>query len=155
MGETIAPKEGAVRAKLLQRNGETSYVLVFETGDDVMAGLLDFAKEQRLEASDFTAIGAFSRVVVGYFEVARKTYKEIPVEEQVEVLTLLGNVTREADGEPKIHAHVVVGLADGTTRGGHLLEARVRPTLELVLTESPVELRRRFDPAVGLALIDV
>jgi predicted DNA-binding protein with PD1-like motif len=144
-----------VRSKLLQRNDDTSYVLVFETGDDVMAGLIGFAKEQQLEGSDFTAIGAFSRVVLGYFDVARKTYKKIPVEEQVEVLTLLGNITREEDGEPKVHAHVVVGLADGTTRGGHLLEARVRPTLELVLTESPVELRRRFNPAAGLALIDL
>lgn len=144
-----------MRAKLLQRNGDTSYVLIFETGDDVMAGLLALAREQQLEASDFTAIGAFSRVTLGYFDVSHKTYKEIPVEEQVEVLTLLGNVTREADGEPKIHAHVVVGLADGTTRGGHLLEATVRPTLELVLTESPVALRRRFDAEAGLALIDL
>lgn len=144
-----------MRAKLLQRHGDVSYVLVFETGDDVMTGLIDFAKEHRLEASDFTAIGAFSQAVLGYFDVTHKTYKEIPVDEQVEVLTLLGNITREADGEPKVHAHVVVGLADGTTRGGHLLQARVRPTLELVLTESPVELRRHFDPAVGLALIDL
>jgi predicted DNA-binding protein with PD1-like motif len=148
-------KEVPVRAKLLRRNGETNYVLVFETGDDVMAGLIEFAKSEQLEASDFTAIGAFSEVVLGYFDVTSKTYREIPVEEQVEVLTMLGNITREADGEPKVHAHVVVGLADGTTRGGHLLAARVRPTLELAMTEEPVELRRRFNAEAGLALIDV
>jgi predicted DNA-binding protein with PD1-like motif len=144
-----------VRAKPLQQNGDTTYVLIFETGDEVMGGLIAFAKEQQLEGSDFTAIGAFSSAVLGYFEVEQKTYKKIPIDEQVEVLTLIGNITREEDGEPKVHAHTVLGLADGTTRGGHLLEAHVRPTLELVLTESPVELRRRFNPEAGLALIDL
>jgi predicted DNA-binding protein with PD1-like motif len=49
----------------------------------------------------------------------------------------------------------VLGCADGTTRGGHLLEGYARPTLELILTESPAQLRRRFNPAAGLALIDL
>lgn len=143
-----------MRSKLLHRNGGASYALVFETGDEVMAGLMAFARDQNLEASDFTALGAFSRAMLGFFDIQQKDYRKIPVEEQAEVLSLVGNVSLEK-GEPKIHAHVVLGLADGTTRGGHLLEAHVRPTLELVLTESPVQLRRRFDPEVGLALIDL
>lgn len=51
--------------------------------------------------------------------------------------------------------HLLNGLRDGTTRGRHLIEARVRPTLEVVVTESPEHLRRRTDPQTGLALIDV
>ena len=141
-----------MRSKLLQRDGGASYALVFETGDEVMAGLTAFANDEKLEASDFTALGAFSRALLGFFDVERKEYQEIPIEQQVEVLTLVGNVTLDK-GEPKVHAHVVLGLADGATRGGHLLEARVRPTLELILTESPKQLRRQFDPEAGLALI--
>ena len=143
-----------MRSKLLERNGGVTYVLVFDVGDEVMAGLAAFAKEQNLEASDFTALGAFSSALLGFFDVERKEYLEIPVEEQVEVLSLVGNITLDK-GEPKVHAHAVLGLADGATRGGHLLEGRVRPTLELILTESPVQLRRRFDAETGLALIQL
>jgi predicted DNA-binding protein with PD1-like motif len=141
-----------MRSKLLNRDGGATYALIFDPGDEVIAGLTTFANGENLEASDFTALGAFSSAVLGFFDVEKKEYRQIPVDEQVEVLTLVGNVTLDA-GEPKVHAHVVLGRADGTTRGGHLLEGRVRPTLELILTESPVQLRRRFDPASGLALI--
>lgn len=143
-----------MRSKLLHRNGGATYALVFETGDEVIAGLTSFAREQDLDATDFTALGAFSSALLGFFDIERKSYRHIPVDEQAEVLTLVGNITLDK-GESKIHAHTVLGLADGSTRGGHLLEAHVRPTLELVLTESPVQLRRRFNPTVGLALIDL
>ena len=99
-----------------------------------------------------TAIGAFSSVKLGYFDWETKAYRTIPVDEQVEVLSLLGDVATK-DGEPAVHAHVVVGRSDGTTRGGHLLEAHVRPTLEVILDESPSHLRKRHDPESGLALI--
>jgi predicted DNA-binding protein with PD1-like motif len=141
-----------MQSKLLHRDGSASYALVFATGDEVMAGLAAFAKDEKLEASDFTALGAFSRALLGFFDVERKEYQEIPVRQQCEVLSLVGNITLDK-GEPKVHAHVVLGLADGTTRGGHLLQAHVRPTLELILTESPEQLRRQFDPEAGLALI--
>jgi predicted DNA-binding protein with PD1-like motif len=141
-----------MRSRLLHRDGGASYVLVFDPGDEVIAGLTAFARTEGHEASDFTALGAFSSALLGFFDVERKEYREIPVAEQVEVLTLVGNITLDA-GEPKVHAHVVLGCADGMARGGHLLAGHVRPTLELILTESPEALRRRFDPATGLALI--
>jgi predicted DNA-binding protein with PD1-like motif len=74
--------------------------------------------------------------------------------ELVEVLNLTGNIAL-ADGEPKLHPHVVLGKADGSAHGGHLLEGHVRPTLEVIVTESPVHLRRRSDPETGLALIEL
>jgi predicted DNA-binding protein with PD1-like motif len=141
-----------VRSKLLSHEGGATYAIVFDTGDEIISGLTTFAKEHRLEASDFTALGAFSSALLGFFEVEQKEYRKIPIEEQVEVLTLVGNITLD-DGDPKVHAHVVLGCADGTTRGGHLLEGYARPTLELMLSEAPVQLRRRFDAASGLALI--
>jgi predicted DNA-binding protein with PD1-like motif len=126
-----------VKAKLLhEQQGEKTFALIFDTGDEVVAGLLDFARSQHLDGSHFTALGAFSDVVVGYFDWKRKEYKRIPLCEQVEVLALVGNIALNK-GEPKVHAHVVVGKADGTAHGGHLLEAHVRPTLEVVLVESP------------------
>jgi predicted DNA-binding protein with PD1-like motif len=133
--------------------GEQTFVLVFETGDEVMGGLSAFAREKSLASSRFTAIGAFRSVALGYFDWEKKEYKKIPVEEQVEVLSLVGDVALDDKNQPQVHAHVVVGRSDGTTRGGHLLEGRVRPTLEVMLVESSVRLHRRFDPESGLALI--
>jgi predicted DNA-binding protein with PD1-like motif len=119
-----------------------------------MSELTAFARQHGLAGARFTGIGAFSDAVLGYFRWESKQYDRIPVAEQVEVLSLAGDVA-VADGGPKVHAHVVVGRADGTAMGGHLLEAHVRPTLEVVLTDSLRELVRRHDPASGLALIDV
>jgi predicted DNA-binding protein with PD1-like motif len=144
-----------VRAKeLLRQGGERVFAVIFETGDDPVAGLTRFAEEQGLSASSFTAIGAFSEAMLGYFDWDKKDYERIPVKEQVEVLALVGDIALQ-DGKPKLHAHVVLGRRDGSARGGHLLSARVRPTLEVVVTESPAHLRRRPDPASGLALIDL
>ena len=142
-----------MKAKLLSERGEKTYAVIFDTGDEVVSGLTSFAKEKGLAASHFTAIGAFQDVTLGYFDWQKKEYQKIPLREQVEVLSLVGDVALKPDGSPQLHAHVVVGRPDGTTRGGHLLEAHVRPTLEVVLVESPVHLQRQHDPESGLALI--
>jgi uncharacterized protein len=134
--------------------GQQTFVLIFDTGDQVVSGLKAFAEEQRLAASHFTAIGAFKDVTLGYFDWQKKDYIRIPIREQVEVLALVGDVTI-SDGKPTIHAHVVLGKRDGSTCGGHLIEAEVRPTLEVILTESPAHLERRFDKEAGLALISL
>jgi len=142
-----------MKAKLLSRSdGVASYVLIFDSGDEFISGLTSFAKEQKLDASHFSAVGAFSGATLGFFDIGAKEYRKIPVDEQVEVLSLDGDIALDK-GEPKVHAHVVVGKSDGTTRGGHVMEAHVRPTLEVMLEESPAQLKRVFDPESGLALI--
>jgi uncharacterized protein len=144
-----------MRVKLLHDdNGERMFAVIFQTGDNPVAGLTAFAAEHKLKAASFTAIGAFSEAVLGYFEWEKKAYERIPVQEQVEVLALVGDITQQ-DGKPHLHAHVVLGRRDGSACGGHLLDARVRPTLEVIVTEAPAYLRRRRDPASGLALIDI
>lgn len=145
-----------MKAQLIhEKDGEKTFVLVFAAGDEAVAGLTAFAKEMRLAASHFTAIGGFQEATLGYFNLDKKDYDKIPVREQVEVLSLVGDVTLTEKGEPKVHVHAVLGRADGTTRGGHLIEARVRPTLEVMLIESPHHLRRKHDPQSGLALIQL
>jgi predicted DNA-binding protein with PD1-like motif len=144
-----------MRVKLLNDdNGERVFAVIFQTGDNPVAGLTAFALEHKLEAASFTAIGAFSEATLGYFDWETKEYERIPVREQVEVLALVGDITLQ-DGKPHLHAHVVLGRRDGSAFGGHLLDARVRPTLEVIVTQAPAYLRRRRDPASGLALIDI
>jgi predicted DNA-binding protein with PD1-like motif len=137
-----------------ERDGLRTFVLVLATGDEPIQAFTSFAAEQRLGGSHFTAIGAFSRAVIAYFDWPSRQYRQIRVDEQVEVLSLIGGIALE-NGKPKVHAHVVLGKADGTAHGGHLMEAIVRPTLEIVTTELPQHLVRRFDPDSGLALIDL
>jgi predicted DNA-binding protein with PD1-like motif len=143
-----------MKAKLLDQYGQKTYVLVFDKDDEFVDGLMKFAQQQNLDAASFTGIGAFSSATLGYFDRERMDYAKIPVGEQVEVLTLAGNIALDsAKRQPKVHAHVIVGRADGTTLGGHILAARVWPTLEVVLLESPAHLRRASDPETGLALL--
>ena len=143
-----------MRSKLLNADPPITYAVVLDTGDEVVGELGKFVREQEVEAASLTAIGAFSRAVIGYFEWETKQYKKIPVDEQVEVLSLLGDVA-VGDHGPTLHLHAVLGKADGSVVGGHLIEAYVRPTLEVILIQPPSYLRKRKDPETGLALIDV
>ena len=141
-----------MRYKLVDEEPKT-FVLVFETSDELEQGLKEFASEQKLASASFKAIGALSSVRLGWLNWDTKQYEtSVSLDEQVELLSLIGDVAMK-DGEPQVHAHTVVGRRDGTAHGGHLLQAHVRPTCEVVLTESPVHLKKEFDPAVGIMLI--
>jgi predicted DNA-binding protein with PD1-like motif len=141
-----------MRTKLINDAAQRTFAVVFDQGDEVLENLLAFARSEELSAAEFTGVGALSDVVLGYFDWQEKDYRRIPIAEQVEVLALTGNVALQ-DGEPKLHPHIVVGKSDGSAHGGHLLEGHVRPTLEVIVTESPSHLQRRSDPETGLALL--
>jgi len=144
-----------MKSKLLHDDkGLKTFAIVFDKNDEVRDGLLEFANANRFADAHLTAIGAFSEVTLGYFDRRQKEYRKIPIQEQVEVLSFTGNIVQK-DGKPRLHAHVVIGKADGTAHGGHFLGGRVWPTLEMILSEMPVHLRRRNDEGTGLALIDL
>jgi len=134
-------------------HGKRTYVAVLETGEAVKAELARFAAAQRLSAASITAIGAFERATIRFFDWETKAYQPIPVEEQVEVASLNGDIAAGEDGRPMLHIHVVLGRRDGSALAGDLDEGTVRPTLEVVVTETPDHLVRVHDPATGLALI--
>ena len=132
-----------------------TFALIFDTGDEIANELQQFERRQGLGGSSFKAIGALSHAKLGWFNWETKKYDPACVlDEQVELLSLIGDIAL-TDGEPQVHAHVIVGRPDGTAHGGHLLEARVRPTCELILTESPTFLQKKFDPQSGIALIQI
>jgi predicted DNA-binding protein with PD1-like motif len=144
-----------VKSKLLyDSNGLKTFAIVLDKGDEVRRALLEFANTNRFADAQLTAIGAFSEVTLGFFDRQLKDYRKIPIREQVEVLSFTGNIVPK-DGKPRLHAHVVVGKADGTAHGGHFIEGRAWPTLEVVVSEMPVHLRRSQDEESGLALINL
>lgn len=133
--------------------GQRTYAVVLETGEEVMDCLSRFVAAERIGAAQITAIGALSDVVLMYFDWEEKDYRRIPVREQVEVASLIGDVAEGPDGKPALHVHLVVGRRDGTAMAGHLAQAHVRPTLEAVITENPAHLRKVKDKESGLPLI--
>jgi uncharacterized protein len=143
-----------MKSKVVEDADVVTYVVVCDPGDEAVSVLTQFARSEDLEAAQISAVGAFEQAVVGWFDPAAKDYRRIPVDQQCEVLSLLGDVAEGEEG-PIVHIHVVLGLSDGTTRGGHLLEGRVFPALEVMVTETPAMLRKVFRPDIGAALIDL
>jgi predicted DNA-binding protein with PD1-like motif len=144
-----------MQTKRLATKPEHTFALIFAKGDEPIQEIAEFALREGLKAAQFTGIGAFSDLVIGYFDRDRKGYRRIAIAEQVEVLSLTGDIALDEQEEPQVHAHVVVGKADGSAHGGHLLEAHVWPTLEVILVQPPEALRKRVDPETGLALISL
>ena len=132
---------------------ETSFVLVFDRGDEIAQTLTAFARERALHGASFTAIGACRRAVIAFWNPDTKAYEQIEVSEQVEVVSLTGNLARGEDGQPRVHAHVALGKRDGTLIGGHFISGVVHPTLELFLLATDVALQRKRDEETGLSLL--
>jgi len=143
---------GARTQLLSEINGRSTYAVVLARGDEVATALMDFASFHDIAAAHFTAIGALCGVKLAWYDLERKAYKIIPVDGQVEALTLLGDVGL-ANGQPAVHSHMTVGLEDGSVRGGHLVEATASPTLEIMITVEPGVLRKQFDACSGLTLL--
>jgi predicted DNA-binding protein with PD1-like motif len=135
-------------------NGEKTYAVIFAKGDEILSGLTEFAKREKLTSGNFTAIGALQSAQFGWFDRASKAYRNIPINEQVELISLLGDVGM-VNGAPQIHAHGAVGLRDGQVRGGHLLHAIAWPTVELFFTACPATLLKRHDDETDLFLFDL
>ena len=136
-----------------EQNGRRTYAVAMETGDQVVSTLTAIAEELNLAGSSVSAIGGFQHARLGYFDAADSGFVENEVDEQVEVLSFQGSVAEDVDFSPHLHIHVVLGRRDATTRGGHLIEATVRPTLEVIIVESPEHLHRRKDEKSGLVLL--
>jgi predicted DNA-binding protein with PD1-like motif len=145
-----------MKVKLIS-NGEGSkskeYVVIFSPGDEAYSGLLDFAEQHHVTSGHFTAVGALSSVVLGWFDPQKKMYRENPIHEQVEVATMTGDFA-VFQGKPSLHTHIVVARQDGRAFGGHVIEAIVFPTLEVFITDDPVPLQKKYDPLTDLTQID-
>lgn len=134
-------------------NGPAEYAVVFRPGDDPWAGLTQFAADYHVPSAHFTGIGAFRDARLGWFDAQKKQYRVIPVDQQVEVASLVGDIA-QLDGKPSVHMHCVLSMSDGQTRGGHFLSAHVYPLLEVFVTVDPTPLGKKRDPDTGLSLMD-
>lgn len=159
--EYVAPPQAVPRGKapgmqvqlLSHEERTTEYAVIFGRGDEAFSGLLEFAEKYHITSAHFTAIGAVNGATLGWFDPQRKMYKKIPIDGQHEVIGMSGDIALY-QGKPVVHTHMVVGTSDGTTRAGHVLDAYVAPTLEVMVTVDPAAMQKRFDPETDLTLID-
>ena len=151
--ESEAATANLPQAELLSGGEVKTYLLVFRTGQEVMKGLEAFARKYKLQTGHLTGIGAISDAVIGYFDPEKKSYLRLHETGQHEVLSVTGNLA-QYDSAPFFHIHVALGLRDGQTRGGHLFEMTVHPTVELILTTYPKVVARKIDPETGLPLLN-
>jgi predicted DNA-binding protein with PD1-like motif len=142
-----------MKSKSIKEGLERVLVLILDRNEEAFKAITEFANQQRLDGASITAIGAFSTAQLGWFDLAAKKYRPIDVREQCEVLSLMGDIARGDDGKASLHLHAVLGLQDGSVRGGHFLSGVVSPTLEVVITETAARLRRKKRPDLGIALI--
>src|SRR5262245_49026453 len=112
VGEPAAGGADLPRAELLGDGAVRTYLLVFHTGQEVMSGLRAFARKHKLTAGHVTGIGAVRDAVIGYFDPEKKVYLRLHEKEQLEVLSLTGNLALDNDG-PFFHVHVALGRRDG------------------------------------------
>ena len=146
-------KAPGMKVQLIRDGDAKEYAVILAKGDEAFSGLTEFAEKYHVVSGHFTAIGALSRVTLGWFDLQKKMYRKIPIDEQVEVLSMIGDFALY-QGKPALHTHMTVGHRDGRTSGGHVIEAVVSPTLEVFVTVEPVPLQKKHDPESGLTLID-
>ena len=143
-----------MKSKTIAGNPERTFVLILDPGEEAFKAITEFANQNGISGASVAAVGAFKQARVGWFDIEAKRYKPIPVNQQCEVLSLIGDVAQGDDGKASLHLHAVLGLSDGSVRGGHLLDGTVRPTLEVTIVETAAHLRRKKHPELGLALIE-
>jgi uncharacterized protein len=142
-----------MKSKVVVEGKQRIFVLILDSSEEAFKAISAFADREKITGASVTAIGAFEHAKVGWFDFDAKRYRPISVGEQCEVLSLLGDIAEGDDGKASLHLHAVLGLSDGSVRGGHLLEGIVRPTLEVTITETAAHLRRKKRPELGIALI--
>lgn len=144
-----------MRSRVLEfYGGRRKYVLVLEPGEEVVASVKRFAEQEGLTGASVQGIGALSHSELGYFNPTTKEFVSNKIDEQTEVLSLLGNIAQDCEDNVKLHIHIVLGCRDATTRGGHLVAGYVNPTAELIIEESEEHLRRGVDAPTGLVLLE-
>lgn len=135
-------------------DGSRTYAIVFAKGDHVISGLTEWAEREKIVGGHLTAIGALSSAHLAWFDRKLRAYRDIIVDQQSECLGFTGDIGL-VDGKPAFHVHGVVGLPDGSVKGGHVVEAVTWPTMEVFVTTTAQPLDKQKDDETGLDLFQL
>jgi uncharacterized protein len=116
--------------------GARTFRINMTKGDEMMSGLVEFAEKYHIRNAHFTALGAIDKGVFGWTDLERGlAQKKIELNQEAEIVSLMGSISTDAQGRPTVHGHGSVALSDGTVRGGHWFEAHVSIIVEVFVTE--------------------
>ena len=130
------------------------YIILFERGEKIIASLMALCEAEKIEAGFFNGLGAVGEVELAHFSLPKKEYSFLKLSGQYEITSFHGNIST-LDGKPYIHSHITVGDDKFEARSGHLKEAVVSVTAEIVLMTLEGQLTRSKDLATGINLLDL
>ena len=141
-------------ADIIETKENRVIIARMKPGEDLLQTAIKTVEEKNIMSGSLQMIGAVSGVNLGYFDVKEKKYKNFQVNEDLEVVSCMGNVSRLQNGEIVVHAHMIVADSTGRCYGGHLLEGcQVSVTIELFIHETVDTLTRKEDHEFGLNLL--
>lgn len=147
-------KAPAMKYKLISTSGKIkTYLIVLYRGDDILSGMTEFAEKLNIRFAHFSGVGAISSGRLGSYDRGREMYHIIPIKGQAEITSFIGNIA-VYNGKPVVHVHMSVSQSDGTMRGGHLFNAIVWPTLEIMVTVEPTPVYKKKENDTGFVLTD-
>ena len=133
---------------------DQGYLIRIDKGEKLIESIIKFCRDLRINSAWFSGIGSVSEIDLAYYRVDKKEYSRDKIEEPVEIVSLIGNVTM-LDNKHVVHAHVVVSNAKMETYGGHVNEATVSGTCEIFLTDLKARIERKHREEIGLNLLDI
>lgn len=130
------------------------WVIVLKKGEKLIEKLKEFLEKENIKSGYLSGIGAVSSVELAHYNLQEKRYTTKKFDEPLEIVSLLGNVAMKEE-EKIIHCHIAVGTNKMNLYGGHLIEASVAATCEIVFNEFEVPVNKKKDPNTGLNLITI
>jgi predicted DNA-binding protein with PD1-like motif len=128
---------------------EEVHIILIERGERIIEKLTAYCKEHKISAGFFTGIGAVDDAEIAHYIVDNKKYSSKVYKEPMEICTMSGNISI-MDGEPYIHAHIILGKENFSVIGGHLKEATVHAVCEVYLVEVAKKIERKRQESIGL-----
>jgi predicted DNA-binding protein with PD1-like motif len=111
--------------------------VAFTTGDEILSGLTDLARQRNITSGYVTGLGGLSSALLGFGDPALNAFRRIPIDAKNELVSLTGHI-QVRDGAPVVHLHAVVALEDGSTKAGHVFEAHVAPIAEITVVATSI-----------------
>lgn len=128
---------------------EKQIVVRLDKGDHVMESLLAIAEKENIKSASITGLGAVDIANIAFFDIETKEYRTQQFNEMFEVLNLTGFLT-QLDNKLHSHIHITLGRSDYSVIGGHLIEAQIGVTCEIVLNILDIPIHRQHDDELGI-----
>lgn len=128
------------------------YVLRLNRGEEIISSITELCKKENIKAGSISGIGATQLVEAGFYSFKKKKYCGYCFNQNMEILSLLGNISTK-DGEPYLHLHIVVSNDEGEALGGHLTKAIISVTCEIFIDSIDFEIGRQPDELTGINLM--